>query len=68
MLWTESVTRFSFNLAPRMVHAATRAVRVAAMRCHSTERRRYTLLALALRCAENIETKIVHNGMYKKRL
>ena len=50
-----------------MVHVVTRVVRVAAMRCHSTERRRYTLIALRLRGALKLETKIVHNVMDRKR-
>ena len=64
MLCTKSVSRFSFNLAPRIVHVATLVVRVGAMRYHSAER---SLLALTLRGTEKIETKIVHKPMYKKR-
>ena len=46
----------------------TRVARVAAMRHRSTELRQCTLLALARRGTEKIETKSVHKGMYKKRL
>ena len=65
MVCTKSVSRFSFNLAPRTVHVATRVVRVAAMRCHSNERCRYTLLPITRRGAEKIESISVHNAMYK---
>ena len=68
MVCMPGVSRFSFNLAPRIVHVVTRAVRVAAMRYHSNERRRYTLLAITRRGTEKIETINVHNVMYAKRL
>ena len=64
----KNVPRFSVNLAPRIVRVVMRVVRVAAVRRHATERRRYTLLALALRGTKKNETKIVHNAMYKERL
>ena len=40
MLCTKTSSRFSFNLAPRIVQVATRAARVKATRCHSTVRQR----------------------------
>ena len=56
-MYNKNVSRFSFNLAPRIIHVATLVVRVGAMRYLSAER---SLLALTLRGIEKIETKIVH--------
>ena len=67
-MYKKNVSRFSFNLAPRLIHVVTRAVHVGAMRCHSTGRRRHTLRLHTLRGAEKIETELVHQIMYKKRL
>ena len=64
---TKSVPRLSFNLAPRIVQVATRGARVAATRYHSTAISA-ALVAPTHRGAKKIESKNVHDAMYKKRL